>query len=179
MPEEPAERDMQRYVRSVARAIVSGDVHRADDLEQEVLLVALTARLKKGRRGRPWLRAVTKNTLRYTRAQAACRPLESTSRGERLQTIVSQELDPAVAVVRKELTIRLGRMLARLPSTCRDVVRMRAIDGLPPRVVAEELCVPVETVRTRYRRGLELLREAAQRLIEDDALSVWEQQDER
>jgi RNA polymerase sigma-70 factor (ECF subfamily) len=45
-----------------------------------------------------------------------------------------------------------------LPEPCRVAVLLRFFDELPPREIAERVGAPVETVRTRIKRGIELLR---------------------
>ena len=48
--------------------------------------------------------------------------------------------------------------LAKLPERYRDVMIMRYTDNLKFREIAERLHEPVDTVKSRHRRGLSLLR---------------------
>jgi RNA polymerase sigma-70 factor (ECF subfamily) len=48
--------------------------------------------------------------------------------------------------------------LARLPSHYRDVMELRYTDNLKFREIAERLGEPIDTVKSRHRRGLALLR---------------------
>lgn len=163
----------QRYVRSVARAITQGDRDVADDLEQDVLLAALMKGHSDLATKRPWLRSVAVNTLKFARYRSVTRHQHSTNSGIDLTGVHGRELDPARGNSRAEISQRVQKMLEALPDTHRAVVILRAIDGLPPRKVARELGIPVETVRTRYRRGLVLLKESAEREFGDEALAEW------
>src|SRR5262249_47179485 len=51
-------------------------------------------------------------------------------------------------------------------------IALRYFEGLPPRAVGKRMGVPVETVRTRTRRGLECLRERLDREHDGDR-TAW------
>lgn len=52
--------------------------------------------------------------------------------------------------------------LARLPERYRNVMMMRYTDNLKFREIAERLHEPVDTIKSRHRRGLALLRDILQ-----------------
>lgn len=64
---------------------------------------------------------------------------------------------------REEARQRLWEAVESLEAPLRDVVRLRFFDGRPPREVAEEAGVPVETIYARQKRALERLREILDR----------------
>lgn len=171
--DEGQEGETLSYVNSVARAITSHDPHLADDLAQDVILVALVSSPREDARRRPWLRAITKNTLRYARFKDATQPRHSTNSGEDLERKRGRELDPAQSLSQADIKAKVQKLLRTLPAELQEIVRMRAIDELSSREVAARLDLPVETVRTRYRRSLATLREAADREVGEDALREW------
>lgn len=73
-------------------------------------------------------------------------------------------LDPAdeeplpdiVAQNRAELR-RVARAMETLPPRCRQALRLRRIEGLPPREVAEKMRISVSTVEKHLAKGLRLL----------------------
>ncbi len=172
--DEGYEGESQRYVHSVARAITKGDPHAAEDLAQDVFLISLVKSPRDESRRRPWLRAITRNTLRYARFKDAVQPRQLNDTETELRAIPGRELDPAVSITRAEIASGLQELLLELPEKQREIVRLRAIEGLGPGEVAARLGVPVETVRTRYRRSLVALRQAADRRVGEDAVREWQ-----
>ena len=59
--------------------------------------------------------------------------------------------------------------LARLPERYRDVMALRYTDNLKFREIAERLHEPVDTVKSRHRRGLALLRDVISSSLKPDA----------
>ncbi len=79
------------------------------------------------------------------------------------------------AIARAELK-QVAAALNRLPDRCRDVVRMRRIDGLSPGQIAEKLSISVSTVEKHLAKGLRLLTEKLAALRQDEeaeALDAW------
>ena len=60
-------------------------------------------------------------------------------------------------ILKSDLDVLLGR----LPEYYRDVLVMRYTDNLRFREIAERLHEPIDTVKSRHRRGLALLRDMA------------------
>ncbi len=146
------------FVRALARRLV-GDGDTADDLAQEAWLAAL----RRPPRGawRPWLAAVVRN-----RARAAARG-EAGRRARELR-VRTPEPEPSSADVlqREEARARVVAAVLALPPPLRQVVLLRYYEELAPRAIAKQLDLPLETVRTRLKRGLARLRE---RLAREDA----------
>lgn len=151
---EPDELDPERFaaddrfVRALLRRFVA-DPNAIDDLAQETWLAVLRQAATGGFLGRAWLSTVARNFA-----------LQSL-RGE--QRRIQREAWAAQAgaserdgEVRCDAEMR-GRMLAAVESLderYRGVVRLRYFEDLMPCEIAERLGLPVETVRTRLKRGL-------------------------
>jgi RNA polymerase sigma-70 factor (ECF subfamily) len=137
------------FVRSIARSLL-WDEHAAEDVVQETWLAALGA---PAGASRGWLAAVARNQaikrLRGDRRRAAREAAASRPEGV-----------PSDVEVRERERLRrsvVDEVLA-LPEPYRATVLLRFFDDLPPREVARRMGVPAETVRTRTRRAIEMLR---------------------
>ncbi|MHC4410541.1 MAG: RNA polymerase sigma factor, partial [Planctomycetota bacterium] len=138
------------FIRAVAQRLLLDD-HEVDDVVQQTLLAALE---KPPRRAlKPWLAAVASNLARmrrrtegriHRREKVAARPESMTATSDIAERLETQR--------------RLVEAVTSLDDPYRDVIVLRYFDELPPREVAAELNIPVETVRTRTRRALEQLR---------------------
>lgn len=139
-------------IRRLARRLVA-DAEVAEDVAQETFAVALEARPREGWPLSRWLKGVARNVARGWRRREGRR-----LRHER--AAARPEARPGDFDVASGLSAR--RMVldavAALPEDYARVVVLRWFDDLPPRAIAKRLGVPVETVRTRLKRGLERLR---------------------
>ncbi|MHC4937541.1 MAG: sigma-70 family RNA polymerase sigma factor [Planctomycetota bacterium] len=138
------------FIRAVAQRLLLDD-HEVDDVVQQTLLAALEKPPR--REVKPWLAAVASNLARMRRRtegrikrreKSAARPESTTATAEIAERLETQR--------------RLVEAVMSLDGPYRDVIVLRYFDELPPRDVAHELGIPVETVRTRTRRALEQLR---------------------
>jgi len=141
------------FVRALARALVRDDA-AADDLAQESLLAALQ---RPPRRGsvRAWLVGVVRNLARQTRRGDARRLAR--------EATLAFEGPPAAATPREsaerlELFGRLVAAVQKLDEPYRATIVRRFFDGASAQEIATEQSAPLETVRTRIKRGLERLR---------------------
>ncbi|MEM1449283.1 MAG: RNA polymerase sigma factor [Planctomycetota bacterium] len=143
---------LRAYVRHLARSVAKGDVHLADDLEQATLLVALQARPRDPRSLRAWLYSVCINTLRRDvgRDRVVREPVD--------EDAWTEDEDPLDLVLDDEMRVVLRSAIRRLPSSQGQAIELRFLRGLSAVEVATELGVPVETARTRVKRGLNALR---------------------
>ncbi len=142
------------WVRRAARALVRGDAD-AEDLEQRTWLRALEhPPAEPPRSPRAWLRTV----LRFAAIDTA--RAKGTRRRHEEAAAIGERSDaaPDALVARAETTERLVRALLELDEPYRATLLLRFFDDLPPREIALRQGVPVETVRTRVRRGLGALR---------------------
>ena len=139
-----------RFVRGLARALLSDDA-RAADLEQDAWVAALERRPSTA--GRGWFAAV----LRNLRAKA----LRGRERAQRRERAVARaEAQPAASeIVAREETLRgVMEAVLALDPVHREVVLLRFYEDLPPREIAARLVIPVNTVRSRLGRALADLR---------------------
>ncbi len=66
--------------------------------------------------------------------------------------------DPGTSVVAQLDAERVARALAQLPDDQREVITLAFIDGLPHSAIAEQLGLPLGTVKGRARGGLKRMR---------------------
>jgi RNA polymerase sigma-70 factor (ECF subfamily) len=147
------------WVRALARSLVN-DQATADDIEQQTWLAALRRPPSERATVRAWFATVVRNAVRE-RGRAS-------GRRERREAAAARPEGTATTadvVARAESHKRVVLAVMDLPEPYRGTVLLRFFEELPPRDVAARTGTPVETVRTRTRRALVLLRE---RLDEDE-----------
>jgi len=142
----------QRWLRRLAASLVV-DAAQADDLAQEALLSALERPPADAHAPRAWLATVVRNIARRFGASER-------SRSARERAVARLEaLPPTDEVVsRAALHAEVAMAILALDEPYRGTVLLRFFDEMKPGAIARRLEVPVETVRTRIKRGLELLR---------------------
>lgn len=153
----------QDFLRALARGLL-GDAERAEDAVQDAYAAALAHPPSEAGALRGWLATVVRNgALNQLRAEsrrlarerdAARAEILADDVGERLRT--QQRVLAAVESLREPF---------------RTAVYLRYAEGLPPRAIAERTGAPVETVRSRIQRGLEMLRRDLDREYGDR--SAW------
>ncbi len=142
----------REWLAGLARAL-AGNGTEADDLEQETWATVL--RSPPGREGllRGWLATILRRRavdMRRAEARRVARE-EAAARSEPVPSA-------ADAVARAELQRRVLDAVLSLEDPGRTALILRYYEGLPPREIAARTGAPVETVRTRIRRALEMLR---------------------
>lgn len=149
-------------VRRLARELVF-DEHLAADVEQDVWVATLQHRPRDEGATRSWLRSLVRNL--------AIKAWRGSARRTRREAHVAR--DPALSVTPAEVLEheatrrRLVEALLALDEPTRAVLLARYFDDESPRAIAARLGLPLETVRTRQKRGLERLRERLRRDGED------------
>ena len=73
--------------------------------------------------------------------------------GQILDTIGDEAASPLEQIVEEEDAEKLEGYVGGLPELYRSVARMRLLDGLQYKEIAEELGMELNTVRTRIRRA--------------------------
>ena len=144
------------FVRGLAHGLLA-DAHAADDLAQDTWLAAL----ERGGRAESlprWLAGVVRHL-----AAKARRGEERRARRER--DAARPEATPSTEEIleREAARARVVRAVLALGQPYREAVLLRYFEGLAPRAIARRLGLPVETVRTRLKRALALLRAALDR----------------
>jgi RNA polymerase sigma factor (sigma-70 family) len=126
------------------------DAASAEDLVQQTFVRAIERadQFDPSRRLLPWLTTILANEARMAHRRG-----EPDVTRVRVPAVV----EPPQAVAEREARAAMDAAFAELPAECRDVVAMRHLHGMPPRQIAAALGVPVATVKTRLRRGVERL----------------------
>jgi RNA polymerase sigma-70 factor (ECF subfamily) len=140
------------FVRGLARHLVH-DGHAAEDIAQQTWVASLQAGSGPLTSLRAWLAGVVRRV-------AGKRARTERHEHERQRAAARQELVPSAAeiVAREAQRAQVVRAVLELDEPYRAVVLLRWFENLPPRAIARRLGVPVETVRTRHKRALALLR---------------------
>ncbi|MDG1985158.1 MAG: sigma-70 family RNA polymerase sigma factor [Planctomycetota bacterium] len=145
--------DQHDFLRRLARGLTRDD-QAADDLAQETWLQALRLPPRHHDSPRGWLAAIARNLARnQVRADARRRDRESRVASQQDQT-VDERAERAV-----ELQGEVVQALGRLSEPLRTSVYLRYYEERSPSAIAQHLGVPVETVRSRLKRGLARMRE--------------------
>ena len=140
------------FVRAMARAAVAGD-DLVDDVVQDTWAVALVSRPRDPARLRAWLGSVARRRgLDQVRKAARRRQYE--------RAAISRGSSPSAAELasRVEAGRRLVDAVLALSASQRECILLRYYEGLKPAAIARKEGLPVETVRTRIKRGLAVLR---------------------
>jgi RNA polymerase sigma factor (sigma-70 family) len=153
------------WLRALARTLLQ-DPHLADDAVQDTCMAALTSGPRSADSRRPWLATVLRNFA--LRAQ-----LRRSNRAARERACARAEALPSAADLVERISAQRGVVDAvlALDEPLRRTILLRYFEDLPPRVIARELGVPVNTVRTRLQRGLLILRARLDR--EHGSRAAW------
>jgi RNA polymerase sigma factor (sigma-70 family) len=143
----------REWVRRMARSLVR-DENEADDLEQDMWLETLERPPRSGRSLRGWFASALRHDVVDRRRSGAFRARREESQARR-ETVRSAADLVAEADAHKRIVVAV----MGLAEPYRATVLYRFFDDIPPSVIAARTGVPVETVRTRLRRALTLLRE--------------------
>ena len=141
------------HVRRLARRLVF-DADLAREVEQETWLAALEHAPRDLRNPRAWLSRVTRHAARRLWSRR-----ERRQDVERLASEDGSEKAPPDLLEREQALRTLLAAVDRLPEPARTAVVLHHLDGLALREVAQRTNAPLETVRSRTKRGLALLRE--------------------
>ncbi len=139
------------FLRGLARGLLA-DEHAADDVVQETYLAALRRPPAKGN-VRAWLGRVAKN-LALTARRGARR------REARERRAARPEAVPAAgdAVAHLELQRKVVDLVLALDEPYRTAIVERYFHERTPQEIARRLAVPLQTAKTRLKRGLQQLR---------------------
>lgn len=143
-----------RFVKALARELAR-DEDEADELVARTFAAALEQRPTTGPGLRVWLRRVVGRLSARSRRDETRRRRRENEASTREAT--SATIDVAARI---ELEQQIATAFANLEEPYRTVLFFRYFDDLAPRVIAERMHTPIETVRTRMKRGLTRLRTA-------------------
>lgn len=134
-------------------AHVVRDAALAEDLVQTTFLEAIRSarRWTPCRPVLPWLTGILVHHARKAHRQAS-RELDAARMPARTMR------EPPDDVTAQELVAAVSNAIAELPRTYRQVLALRLVHDLQPIQIAHTLGCKPDTVKTRLRRGLEMLR---------------------
>ncbi len=142
----------REWVRRVARALAA-DANAADDLEQD-LWVGLLERPPRPRSSlRGWIAAALRHRLLNVKRADARRARHELA-ASRAEAVVPRQVVEEADAHRRVVNLVMG-----LDEPYRTAVLLRFFEDLAPGAIARQLGVPTETVRTRIRRALAMLRD--------------------
>jgi RNA polymerase sigma-70 factor (ECF subfamily) len=165
---------VNRYSPSLLRYLVhlTGDPSLAEDILQETWLKAMEHidRYSPGYSFKAWLFAIARNcavdtwrrVTREGREPTGWAP-EDNSAPDPMDHLADEKISALDQFQENELQAHVEKIFPSLPPHYREVLSLRFQEEMPLEEVAQALRVPLSTVKTRVRRGLELLR---QRLIQ-------------
>jgi len=152
-----------RWLRRVARSLVL-DAASADDALQQVWLKALERPPRtRGALGSWLARAVRSEVRQHRRSEKA-----RARRERRVSVRETGAPSPTSVVERAEQLRRLTDLVLTLEEPYRETILLRYYEDLEPAKIARRQGVPGGTVRSRLKRGLDLLRERLDREHGDD-----------
>ena len=143
------------FLRRLALALL-GRHDEVEDVLQEVSVAALRNERVAVERGRPWLTVVLKNAARKMWRTNRRRGMRQLARAKLEEGRVAE--DAPSFVEQLEMARRLHDAVDKLPESQREAITLRYYQGLMPAAIASRLGTPVETIRTRIKRGLANLR---------------------
>ena len=152
------EDDVRAYLRAARRlaAHLVRDADEADDIAQESMRVALERPPAPGRAAWPWVAGIVRRLAWASHRARRRRPAT-------LEVAPRVDADPARLTDAVEAARRLLDAVLQLEDPYRNTVILRYVHDLPPPQIATMQDVPLETVRTRLRRGLARLRQVVRR----------------
>ncbi len=141
------------FLQGLARNLL-GDEHLAEDAVSDAWVAALTHPPREHGKLRSWLATTT-------RRAAQARAVGEGRRRRREGAVARVDALPSTAQIAEQEAVRqqVVEAVLALQEPYLSVILMRFYQDLPPREIARALGEPVETVRTRIKRGLAQLRE--------------------
>ncbi len=154
------------FVNRLARRLVL-NAHDAADVAQETWLAGMRNPPASKESIRAWLAHVISNVASKVRRTES-------RRLKREQLVSKPDRAPSAAEVveRAEIRHRVVTAVLSLDEPYRSTILLRFYEDLAPREIAESEQLPVETVRTRLKRGMALLREKLDAL-HDGRRDAW------
>ena len=157
----------KRYLSVVAATVsrYTNDCDEADDLAQETLVKAwrYLRQFDRQKNFRSWLVVIAKNTAIDWLRKNHNVPLSQFDDEQGNNYIADQLADLTPLADKQFDNSLLGRQLTaatnRLNDNYRQVIHWHAFDGLTFNEISRRLGEPLNTVKSRYRRGLAALRQ--------------------
>lgn len=150
----PVERLLEdgAWLQALARSVIA-DRATADDVAQDATVIALTKPPREARALRGWIRRVVLNLATDAHRKAARRDAIEAACAAR-----EAHEDAAELVARWEIRRQVVDAVLALDEPYRATLLLRFFEGLDLSEVAARQRVPLDTVKTRQRRALDMLR---------------------
>lgn len=139
-------------LRRLALSLVR-DAAAADDAVQDTLVQALRTPPRRGPTTTAWFHTVLRHAVRRRWRSDARR-----QRREATQEPAAPAEGPATRMERTEMAEAVIAALRAVPAAQREALELRYLQARKPAAIAAQLGVPVETVKTRIKRGREAMR---------------------
>lgn len=139
----------------------TGDVHRAEDLTQETLLLAYRSlpRLVHANQFRAWLLTIAQNVMLDAARRDAVRKRSAPPGGNTPLSIVpANGPPPEVEVQREEERQRVLSVLRSMPEEYRIPLTLRYLAGADYETISTQLGLSNGSLRGLLHRGLKMLR---------------------
>ena len=154
-------------------AHLTGSADGAEDLAQEVLLIAWRheAQLRNPGRRWPWLAGIARNACRAAIRQKARGLATSTHADTAALEQLADGDDLELELERDELARLLDRAMAELPAETRSALVWRYVEDVPRAEVAARLGLSERAVSMRLQRGKLALKRILTTDLQDDAIA--------
>ncbi|MBL8230126.1 MAG: sigma-70 family RNA polymerase sigma factor [Bryobacterales bacterium] len=119
---------------------------------------------------RSWLVAIVYSRSIDRIRQRSTRPLLEHASDELMAVKAANVANPEQLAVRKQKHVQIYQVLAALPQRIREAVEMTLLEEMTHVEIAQRLNEPLGTVKTRIRRGMQLLREGLSSLGDPNML---------
>jgi RNA polymerase sigma-70 factor (ECF subfamily) len=149
----------------------------AEDLFQQTWLrVAENVKRFDPTRGfEPWLFSIARNlTMDYfRRVRPESLDEELPSGISRADTLPAVQMNAVEILMREQRTNRLAQAMSEMTPIYCEVLTLRFEEEMKLEEIAEVLSLPLSTVKTRLRRGLEAMREKLEHRLPGGELPGW------
>lgn len=158
---------VERYFKQVfffAKTYVKNDAE-AEDITQEVFVKAWKnlKSFKPEKKFKTWLFQITKNTsidyLRKHKNFIAPEALNEEQMAESLERLIDKAPLPEQLLASQEFSQKLEQALGRLPEIYETVMVLHLQHDLTFQEISEVLNEPINTIKSRYRRALLIIRQ--------------------
>ncbi len=150
------------FVHALAKSLVF-DEHYAADISQEAWLAALKRPPSAEKPMKAWLARVVRNFVINFRRDEMRRTRREQDATDQHRAPTSDEI-----AAREEIRSHVVDAVQNLHEPYRSTILLRFYENLTPREVAENQGLPLETVRTRLKRGIEMLRKRLDRAYDQN-----------
>ena len=138
----------------------TGDADNASDIVQETFVKAwrYLGKFDSEKCFKPWLLTIAKNTALDWLKKKKDTPFSVFEESGALEVVVDPSPRLDVAAENKETVGKIKEAVSKLPPLYRSVVSLRHEDDLKFREIAARLMTSINTVKSRYRRAVKILK---------------------